>query len=262
MSRGELLAALTGMTDGEPNDEATLRQLQDSKIIREFKIPLPNRAYTVYTTPTTPLDVVLMGIHPFIHLSHASAMALHNLTERPPACIYANIEQQAGSPRDATLTQPGIDSAFKRPCRISKNIAKLEAGKVCLLAGKNTGYLGVEELETDSGHKIRTTNLARTIVDIVNRPVYAGGVEAVLNAFRRAKGRLIAEELALTLEGVGHVYPYHQCIGYFLETSGYSEREVNLFRRYPQNYDFYLTHQIADARYIPDWRLFVPKSVS
>lgn len=67
----------------------------------------------------------------------------------------------------------------------------------------------------------------------------------------------------MTLQQVAHIYPYHQCIGFYLEQSGgFSELDMAPFRKLPQDFDFYLDHQITDSRYIPAWHLHVPASAA
>jgi hypothetical protein len=44
-----------------------------------------------------------------------------------------------------------------------------------------------------------------------------------------------------------------------LELAGFDDESVNLFRKLPMEYDFYLAHQMDDTRYVREWRLYVPK---
>ncbi len=262
ITRRELLDVLQRFADSELNAEEILKELCDRKILREFRFRFPHRTHVVFAQPSSRLPVVLMGINPSLHLSHAAAMDFHGLADKPPARTYVNIEQQAGSRPNAVLTQGAIDATFKRPPRVSSNIVKFGKDEICLLSGKNTRYFGVENFKYNQRTPVRVTSMERTLVDIVNRPSYAGGVEAVLSAFRRAQGRISIRKLAETLRKVDHLYPYHQCIGFLLEHSGnYSESDIAPFREQAQDFDFYLTHQIPDSSYIPQWRLHVPSSL-
>ena len=60
---------------------------------------------------------------PGSYFSHYAAVYLHELTEQAPNVIYLNTEQSPKYQGENSLTQAGIDAAFKRPRRVSKNIA-------------------------------------------------------------------------------------------------------------------------------------------
>ncbi len=258
----ELLSCLREFENDESSSTAILKELQAKSILLRYRFPFPNRPFTIYAPPRTAIEVALMGVHPSIHLSHASSLKFHQLEDKPHERLYVNVEQSATSPDGCFLTQEGIDSAFRRKPRISNNIAKCFGVEVCMLAGKNTGNLGVVELRFDENHTVRVTSIERTLIDIVTRPSYAGGVNAVLGAFKKAHGRFSTYDLYQLLKDIKHIYPYHQCIGFFMEQTGvYSEEEIQPLRELPQNHDFYLTHQILESRYIPAWRIFVPVSI-
>ena len=99
--------------------------------------------------------------------------------------------------------------------------------------GKQTGQLGVMEMKDEFGEVVPVTGLERTLIDIAVRPTYAGGIPEVLEAYRRARGKLSLNRLAATLSKMDYVYPYEQAVGFLLERSGYDIvkiRRHKLFR--------------------------------
>ena len=62
-------------------------------------------------------------------------------------------------------------------------------------------------------------------------PVYAGGVEHVLEAYRRARDRTSVPRLIVTLKKLGHVYPYQQAIGSYMERSKFSKNRFERLRQ-------------------------------
>jgi len=193
------------------------------------------------------------------YLSHATAVALHGLTDLIPKVLYLNVEQSPKPPPSGPLTQRGIDHAFLRKQRQSQMIYELGGASVTIINGKNTAGLGVEELAGPSEERLRVTNLERTLIDIVVRPTYAGGIFQVLEAYVAAREKLSTNRLVATLKKLNYMYPYHQAIGFLMERSGYGDNRYMRLRQLGLNHDFYLTHGMQEPEYSKEWRLYYPK---
>jgi predicted transcriptional regulator of viral defense system len=193
------------------------------------------------------------------YLSHATAMFIHHLTDQIPFRMYVNSEQSP-KPSSGTLTQQGIDNAFARKQRESTFIFKFDGREALLLWGKHTGRLEVTEIQYQGG-TISVTKLERTLIDIAVRPLYAGGVFQVLEAYRRAKDQVSTGVLVATLKKLAYVYPYHQAIGFYMQRAGYSDSQYGRLRALGLNYDFYLTYDLREKEYDSEWRLFFPKGM-
>jgi hypothetical protein len=193
------------------------------------------------------------------YLCHGTATFLHGLTEQLPARIYVNSEQSP-KPGSGHLTQEGINRAFSGKQRESQFVFRFGDSEALLLWGKNTGQLGVVDLEY-SGTTLKVTGLERTLIDIVVRPSYAGGIFRVLEAYRSAKDRVSVGSLIATLKKIDYVYPYHQAIGFYMQRAGYSKSQYERLRRLGTQFDFYLAYGMKEKDYDPNWRLFFPKSL-
>jgi hypothetical protein len=193
------------------------------------------------------------------YLSHGTAMFLHGLTEQIPPRIYVNSEQSP-KPQSGHLTQEGINRAFAGRQRESQFLFEFQRSEALLLWGKNTGQLGVVDMD-HSGTKLRVTGLERTLIDLAVRPSYAGEVIQVLDAYRKAKNRVSIGTLLTTLKRLDYIYPYHQSIGFYLKKAGYAKSQYNRLKNIGLNYDFYLAYSLKDKDYDPEWRIFFPKSL-
>jgi hypothetical protein len=237
--------------------------IQHAKL-RRLDFPFPHRHDHRYVWGDVPLLEVLLALRRSAYFTHYTAVRMHGLTEQIPKTIYLNHEQPP-HPRGGALEQSRIDAAFKRSQRVSQNVIELEDVRVVMINGMHTGMLGVVEQDVnyDGSHpiRVRLTDLERTLIDITVRPLYAGGVHEVLKTYRHAKERVSVNRLAATLQQLNYLYPYHQAIGFYLERTGYKPSSLDLLRRFPMNFDFYLTYGMKETEYMPNWRLHVPKGL-
>src|SRR5262249_40613245 len=151
--------------------------------------------------------------------------------------IYVN-QEQSEKPKGVRLSQERLTLAFSRRQRTSKLVYSFDGFRAVLLSGKQTGGLGVVDLMGPERETLRVTGLPRTLVDIVVRPAYAGGIVQVLEAYRGARGKVGGAELARTLQGLDYVYPYHQAIGFLMERAKYPESEWQKLRQFGMQFDF------------------------
>ncbi|MBV8055771.1 MAG: hypothetical protein JO071_11080 [Deltaproteobacteria bacterium] len=217
------------------------------------------REITRYSWGNSSIYELGQSLQPRGYLSHATAVALHGLTDLIPKTLYLNVEQSPKPAPSGSLTQRGLDQAFSRKQRQSNMTYDHDGWSVTIINGKNTGALGVEELVGPSEERLRVTNLERTLIDIVVRPTYAGGIFQVLEAYRAAKDRVSTNRLVATLKKLDYVYPYHQAIGFLMDRADYGERRSAMLRQLGLKHDFYLAHGMEQPEYSSEWRLFYPK---
>jgi predicted transcriptional regulator of viral defense system len=196
------------------------------------------------------------------YFSHGTATWLHGLTNLVPKHFVLNAEQSAKPRQTGTLSQEAVNKAFSRKPRRSNLIYSLEEMSFTVLSGKATGRLGVEALVGPDGETVEATNLERTLIDIVVRPSYAGGITEVLDCYRRAEPRASANKIVALLKNLDYIYPYHQAIGFLMEAAGFKPERLARIEAEPRNIDFYLEHNIQRAAYSSKWRLFFPESIA
>ncbi|MGH7850630.1 MAG: hypothetical protein ACREOP_10060, partial [Thermodesulfobacteriota bacterium] len=192
------------------------------------------------------------------YISHGSAVILNDLSDQTPENIFVNKEQSEKNWSNE-LTQEGIDRAFKNKGRQSNYIWSWKNYCFTLLNGKNTGDYGVVNIELETGEIVRTTNLERTLVDIVVRPVYSGGANNLIEIFRRANGMVSAKQIIKTLKKLDYSYPFHQSIGFLMERAGFEKNEYEQLMKLGMDYDFYLDYRMKNKRYDRNWRIYYPR---
>lgn len=213
----------------------------------------------LWRTPT-PFQIAL-SIRQGAYLSHATAAYLHGLLGDVPATFYLNKEQSQKA-SGGSLLQAGIDRAFSSRQRESKLVYSDPNGsRYVVLAGRFTNRLEVGSLKGPSGEDLVSTKVERTLIDLVVRPLYAGGVQKVLEAFSNAKGIMSTNVLVATLKKLAYVYPYHQSVGFYLERAGFDARVLDRIREMGLAFDFYLAHGIKDPAFDPNWRIHYPRGL-
>lgn len=239
-----------------------IKFLMEHSKLKRLDFPFPYRSEIRYTWGNVPLLQVLLTLKKDAYFSHYTAVRMHGLTEQVPKTIYLNHEQRP-QPQNPHLEQGRIAAAFSRRPRVSQNSIDFGEGRICMVNGMHANQLGVinQQVSYDNDEKVdvRLTNIERTLIDITVRPIYAGGIFEVQKAFVLAKDQISVNALAAMLQKLKYVYPYHQAIGYYLERAGYKANLLELLRRFPMDYDFYLVHEMEETEYIKDWRLYVPK---
>lgn len=227
-----------------------------------FKSQQYNRTITRYSWGDASIFTIAQSINPRGYFSHSTAIALHALTDLVPKTLYLNVEQSPKPAPRGELTQRSIDQAFARKQRESNMTYSLESWSVTILNGKHTNALGVENLAGPSNESVRATNLERTLIDIVVRPNYSGGIFQVFEAYRAAKDRVSTNRLVATLKKLNYVYPYHQAIGFLMDRAGFGDNRTSLLRRLGLEHDFYLAHGMQDPQYSSEWRVFYPRGLN
>lgn len=204
---------------------------------------------------------VAVSLRSTAYLSHSSALYIHGITAEQPSVLYVNYEQSEKPKPTGELTQAGIDRAFRGKQRESTFAFHLGESRIVLLSGKNTNKLEVQKIAIPNGTALSVTSLERTLIDITVRPTYAGGVHQVLEAYRRANGKVSIPRLLTTLKKLDYLYPYHQAIGFYLDRAGYPKDSVTRLKRLGAELDFYLAHNMRDKERDESWRIFHPKGL-
>lgn len=193
-------------------------------------------------------------------------MALHGLMPATDLSVYVNQEQSPKPPQAGRLEQAAIDRAFRNRVRVSTYAFRYEGTEIVLLSGKSTGNFGVTEISDAAGRRYQATDIERTLIDATVRPVYAGGVASVLEAYRRAVTMqpigVLIDRLIATLDALAHVYPYHQAIGFYLERVGVPSTKIAPIRARGLAYDFYLDYEMTAPAFDASWRIYYPHGLS
>ncbi len=216
---------------------------------------------TRYTWGTVNPYRLALSLREGAYLSHGTAVFLHGLNDQIPRTLYVNREQSPKPTPSTPLSQERLARAFANQPRTSSYAFSYNQYRFVLLSGKHTGRLEVGEVKGPAGERIEATKLERTLIDIAVRPVYGGGVYQVLEAYRGAKDRASVNTIIAILPKLGHKYPYHQAIGFYMKRAGYPPARTARLKRFGLEFDFFLDYGMVDPAYDEEWQLFYPKGL-
>ncbi|MFD1992790.1 hypothetical protein ACFSGI_22685 [Paenibacillus nicotianae] len=228
--------------------------VEQKKWLTSLTIPRGTR-YVLQTEGTISAEYVASHIFTDTYLSHYSAVDFHGLTREIIKTVFTSREHSSAKYTDsAEMDQERINYAFSKKMRKSNQYFEYNKQRIYLLSSKD-GEIGIQ-----SYNDLRVSTIERTLIDIAVRPEYCGGVYEVLNVFINAKGKFSANKLRSFLLKLKYAYPYHQCIGFYLELAGYPENIIKLFKNMSMKFDFYLTYNIENPEYNENWRIYYPKN--
>jgi hypothetical protein len=240
------------------NDFISFLQKTDRLKTYAFSAEAYNRTITRYAWDAVSPHALALSLRARGYLSHGTAAFLHELVKSKQKTIYLNVEQSSKPNPSGGLTQDALDRAFAREQRQSNYVFNHRSLSVTIIAGKNTKRLGVDATKNPNGELLEVTNLERTLIDITVRPAYVGGISEVLKAYRAARDRVSIDRLLAILDELAYVYPYHQAVGFLLQSAGYNHKDYATLALRARGYDFYLTHGMAEPQYSQTWRLYYP----
>lgn len=239
-----------------------IKILESSNKLKKNEFSFPSRNYIRYIRgKKTTIYEILSSLDGKAYFSHLSALYFHRLLEQETLDIYLNIEQSQKPENDNKILQDSIDKAFSRPQRITSNVVAYQQCRIFLLNGKHTNRLGVIKMPDANKKNIFITNLERTLIDIAVRPYYSGGVSNVLNIYKKAVKNVSVEIIVNMLKKLNYSYPYHQSIGFYIDSAGFYEVSSIFKKEFPISFNFYLTYQMEEADFSEKWRIYYPKGL-
>lgn len=232
-------------------------------IIDECYLDFGNEYYQGYYLCSSSAYYIISQLVPKTYLSHLSALHVWGLTDKDVR-IYINREQAQALSKapKGKLEQTAIAKVFSQPQRQPENTADFNGIDVVHLKGKYTGQLGVRSFRIQNNEEVLITDLERTLIDCIVRPAYALPPQQMIGVFKKAKKRVSVATMSDYLDELDYLYPYHQCIGFYMERAGnYSIGEIKLFSSRAKSYDFYLDYELISPAYDSRWKLYYPASL-
>lgn len=169
------------------------------------------------------------------YISHASAMAIHGMTNQP----VLNIQ---------------ISSAVRKKDMVVSGI------KFCFFRIRPSAYFGIEEKWVTKQARVSVSDIERTIVDCLARPELCGGVSEAAKGIWAAKEKIDYAKLLKYVKKIG-IKAVAKRLGFILQLLGLSDNNTLVeLKNYLQSSEAYVLFDPTlknTGRYIREWRLRV-----
>jgi len=151
---------------------------------------------------------------------------------------------------DSELTQEAIDKAFAKPYRRTHSVGKYEDKNIVFLSPKYTKNFAVIE------KKYPISSINRAFVEMIINVQYFRNSLEIIDTFIPLKEKLNIDEIFDIVEEFDLIYPYFQCVGYYLEQIGFTKDELTDFKSEVSELKFYTDKNQDIYKYDDFWKMF------
>jgi hypothetical protein len=204
---------------------------------------------------------------PKSYISYFSAMYYYNLTLQLPKKIYLSVERKSYAPHN-DIEQEAINKALCKEGRKPTIVLSLLGYEIYLVHTKEANKVGIKRIQLfDKDYRIST--LERTVIDIVVRAEISGGIEEVIQVYKKIsssyKKDISINKIIFILKKLNYIYPYHQIVGYLLFKNGFDTSKFK--KEFTFKNDFFLTRGIVNEDinnldYNNEFKIYIPKILS
>lgn len=205
-----------------------LRQMERREEIA--RLPRLGHVYevTVPYAATGPLDeyAILMEVHPYCALSHASALSFHGLTDD----LEKRIVAIAAAQRPVGLYPSGttVEDWEGLPLVSGTRVARILDRPLRWRVVEPSRFFGVGEYHR-FGYPLRVTDRERTLLDGLRDPELCGGLENVLRAWVAGRDALNIDALVEYVERLD-IAVLRQRAGFVMDTLGIAHPRLEQWR--------------------------------
>jgi len=148
------------------------------------------------------------------------------------------------------LTQSAIDNAFSKPYRRTQSVGVLNDKNIVILTPKYSNKIGV------INDFIPKSSINRALVEMIIHVEYFRNSQEIIQTYLPLKTKININEVYKIVAALDLIYPYFQCVGFYLQKIGFTLEELIQFKQQVKNLKFY-TDKNQD-RYLFDdyWQMY------
>ena len=182
--------------------------------------------------------------------SMSTALNLHGYSNYRSDFVFVSCELSKRGRDHDILGQENIDNAFHKPYRRTQSVGKLNDKNIVFLTPKHTGKIAVINA------KFPISSINRALVEMIINVQYFRTSLEIIQTFIPLKSKIDVDEVFNVVEAFDLIYPYFQCVGFYLEKIGFPKEELVAFKEKLTNLKFYTDKNQDDYLFDSYWQMF------
>ena len=266
-----LRAELAGFNLSEERFKKIKRMVFKRLYKLPFKWQCQNSKPPVYSPVSNPSPYELTGAFgENAYSCYFSALYPNELTKQLPSTFYIALPKKSKDRKSVSSYEEmdfdKVRDVFMKKPRESTLAFRFGAAQFVLVERDDIHSIGVikkEVLQDGNMMTCKMTDTEGTLIDCSIAPHRAGGISAVIEAYKLANDRLDIGKLFSHYSSQHFVYPYWQRIGFLLETAGLKELADKWDILHKGKKQFFLMHGYrASWKYNDRWKLYFPPALN
>ena len=184
----------------------------------KYDIPISDRVFTRYSFDKE-IDIyrLALSFKKNSFLSMSTALNIWGYSNYRNDFVFVSCELPKKYFDPVGLTQQGIDNAFHKPYRRTNSVGKLNDKNIVFLTPKYTKSFGVIK------GNVPVSSINRSLVEMIINVQYFRNSLEIIRIFAPLKSKLDINEVFNVIQEFDLIYPYFQCVGFYLEKVGFKK---------------------------------------
>lgn len=164
--------------------------------------------------------------------------------------VFVSCELQGKSMDNIPLTQQSIDNAFHKPYRRTHSVGQINNKNIVFLTPKYTKNFGVFK------GNLPVSSINRSMVEMIINVQYFRSSLEIIRIFAPLKSKIDINEVFNVVRAFDLIYPYFQCVGFYLEKIGFKKEELGIFKKQVTDLKFYTDKNKDKYLFDSYWQVF------
>ena len=182
--------------------------------------------------------------------SMSTALNLNGYSNYRNEFIFVSCELPKKELNCNVLKQDDIDSAFRKPYRRTQYVGKFNGKNIVLLTPKYSKNFAV------TNGDFPAASINRALVEMIINVQYFRTSLEIIHTYIPLKSNIEIKEVFSVIDAFDLIYPYFQCVGFYLEKIGFKKRELGAFKEKVSNLKFYTDKSQEDYLFDDYWQIY------
>lgn len=243
----------------------------EKNILSEVNFEINKKTISLLTNSKTLItdDHIIYYLLSDLLLSHQTSAYFNNLTDDLGNTFFVNKFSKENpincfNNKIKKLDQKSINKSFEKPMRKSSLIYNLSINgndnKIFFLNSRPNTKKYSNKIQKYN-YNLFINSIEKTLLDITVRPSYLKDWKELIKIYRNSINKININKFIEVFKEANYIYPYHQSIGFLLESTGHSLDTYEYFYSLPKKNDFFIFYNsdLSKMDYNKKWKIYHPK---